>query len=96
MAQRVTNLTGIHEDVGLIPELTRWRIWCCQGSDPELSWLWCGPAAAAPIRPLAWEPPYALGVALERRKREGGRKEGASFKFVEKKALETGLPAGEI
>ena len=27
-------------------------------------------AAAAPIRPLAWEPPYAVGVALENTKRQ--------------------------
>ena len=25
----------------------------------------CRPAAAAPIRPLAWEPPYAAGAALK-------------------------------
>ena len=35
------------------------------GSDPTLLWLWCRPAAAAPIGPLAWEPPYAEGVAQE-------------------------------
>ena len=32
------------------------------GLDPELLWLWCGLAAAAPTRPLDWEPPYATGV----------------------------------
>ena len=37
-----------------------------RGSDPELLWLWCRSAAAAPIRLLAWEPPYASGVALEK------------------------------
>ena len=26
------------------------------------------PAAAAPIRPLAWELPYALGAALKKKK----------------------------
>ena len=26
---------------------------------------WCRPAAAAPIRPLAWEPPYAAGMTLK-------------------------------
>ena len=31
-----------------------------------LLWLWCRPAATAPIRPLAWEPPYATGAALKR------------------------------
>ena len=35
-------------------------------SDPELLWLWCRPVATAPIRPLAWEPPYAAGEALKR------------------------------
>ena len=38
------------------------------GSDPVLLWLWHRPAATAPIRPLAWEPPYAMGVALEKTK----------------------------
>ena len=38
-------------------------------SDPELLWLWCRPVATAPIWPLAWEPPYATGVAQEKAKR---------------------------
>ena len=33
--------------------------------DLVLLWLWCRPAATAPITPLAWEPPYAEGAALE-------------------------------
>ena len=36
-----------------------------RGSDPALLWLWRGPVATAPIRPLAWEPPYAAGAAQE-------------------------------
>ena len=36
-----------------------------RGSDPALLWLWCRPVATAPIQPLAWEPPYAAGVAQE-------------------------------
>ena len=36
--------------------------------DLELWWLWLWPAAAAPIRPLAWELPYAAGVALKKAK----------------------------
>ena len=39
-------------------------------SDPALLGLWRGLAAAAPIRPLAWELPYAMGVALKKEKRE--------------------------
>ena len=38
-----------------------------RGSDPELLWLWHRPEATASIRPLAWEPPYAAGVALKKK-----------------------------
>ena len=41
-----------------------------QGSDPALLWLWHRAAATAPIGPLAWEPTYAAGVALEKAKRQ--------------------------
>ena len=50
------------------------------GSDPVLLWLWRRPAATAPIRPLAWEPPYAVGAALEKAKRQE-RKEIRSISF---------------
>ena len=33
--------------------------------------LWCRLAATAPIQPLAWEFPYASGVALKRKEKEG-------------------------
>ena len=35
-----------------------------------LQWLWCRPVATDPIRPLAWEPPYAAGAALKKDKRK--------------------------
>ena len=38
------------------------------GSDPTLLWLWCRPAAIAPIQLLAQEPPYAMGSALKSKK----------------------------
>ena len=38
-------------------------------------WLWRRLAAVAPTRPLAWEPPYAVGMALERQKDKKERKE---------------------
>jgi len=38
---------------------------CRRGSDPALLWLWRRPVATAPIQPLAWESPYAVGVAQE-------------------------------
>ena len=39
-------------------------------SDLVLLWLWCRPAATAPIGPLAWEPPYATSAALEKTKKK--------------------------
>ena len=39
---------------------------CRHGLDPLLLWLWRGPAAVAPIRPVAWEPLYAMGAALKK------------------------------
>ena len=39
-----------------------------RGLNPVSRWLWCRPAAAALIRPLAWEPPNAMGAALKRPK----------------------------
>ena len=38
-----------------------------RGLDPTLLWLWCRLAAVAPIQPLAWEPPYAMCVALKKK-----------------------------
>ena len=36
--------------------------------DGEWLWLWCRPAATAPIGPPSWEPPHATGVALKSKK----------------------------
>ena len=38
--------------------------------DTMLLWLWCGLAAVAPIRPLAWERPHAMGAALKSNKKK--------------------------
>jgi len=46
------------------------------GLDPTLLWLWHRPAATALIGPLAWEPPYAVGVALEKRQNKKPPKNG--------------------
>ena len=40
-----------------------------QGLDLALLWLWRRLAAAALVRPLAWELPYATGAALKRQKK---------------------------
>ena len=41
-----------------------------RSSDPRSLWLWCGPVAIVPIRPLAWESLYAMGAALEKAERQ--------------------------
>ena len=36
-------------------------------SDLALLWLWHRPAAVAPVKSLAWEPPYATRAALKKK-----------------------------
>ena len=60
------NPSSIHEDVGLIPGPAQW----VKGSGIAMSlgiglWLRLWPAGGAQIPPLAWELPYATGVALK-------------------------------
>ena len=43
---------------------------CRHSSDPTLLCLWCSPVATAPIKPLAWEPPYPKGAAQEMAKKK--------------------------
>ena len=45
-----------------------------RGLDPTLLWLWYRLVATAQIRPLAWEPPYAVGAALEKTKKKDKKK----------------------
>ena len=52
------------------------------GSDLALLWLWHRLVPAAPIGPLAWEPPYAAGVALKSKKQKQKQKQKASIPHV--------------
>jgi len=49
------------------------------GLGPALLWLWRRLAATIP--PLAWEPPYATGVAQEMAKRQKNKKQHMWAKY---------------
>ena len=49
-------------------------IGCRRGSDLVLLWLWCRLEAAALIRSLKWEPPYAAGIAIKRKMKKKKKK----------------------
>ena len=78
MAQWFTNPARNHEFGGSIPGLAQWvkgsgiAVSCGVGRrcslDLELLWLWCRLAVTTLLRPLAWEPPYAMDLALKRQK----------------------------
>ena len=49
-----------------------------RGLDPVWLWLWCRLAAAASFQPLAWELPYATGVALNKKEKKKQKKAAAA------------------
>ena len=71
----------------------RIRHWCelwCRSQrwlESLLLWLWCRPAAAAPIWPLAWDLSYATDMALKRKKKKR-KKERKKKTQITKKTLD--------
>ena len=60
-----------------------------------LLWLWCRPAPITPIRPLAWESPYAVGATLKKqtnkqtkkKQNKNGRKKGKEKQVLSNEIL---------
>ena len=60
-------------DAGSIPGLTQWvKVWPGSqiGLGSGVAMVVCRLAVATPIRPLAWELPYAKDVALKKKEKE--------------------------
>ena len=79
VAQRKRIRLGTMRLQGLIPGLAQWvrirhchELWCRSkmrlGSCIAVAVAWS--AAVTPIRPLAWEPPHASGVAIKSKKQK--------------------------
>ena len=86
VVQWLTNPTRNHEVASSIPALAQWvkdlqrcrELWC--RSQMRLGFrVAVALAATAQIRPLAWEPPYAAGAALEKAKRQKKEKKRNVF-----------------
>ena len=62
------------------------ELWCrsWHGLDTASLWLWCKPAATV-LQPLAWEPPYAAGVApkIQREKNRKKNRQNQFFRTLE-------------
>ena len=78
----------------LLPSgLAQWIQHCCKlwyrshSSDLAFLWFWHRPPATAPIRPLAWEPPCAIGVTLDKIKRQKKKKKKRDVGLIQNSTI---------
>ena len=90
--QSSASLTGLRSRHCPKPWCKLWHIARRCGLDLVFLWLWCRLAAAAPIQPLAWELPYAEGVALKRKKKAGCKHLPYSRILLLARSLENRVP----
>ena len=68
------NPTSIHRDAGSLLGFSGLGILrCCE--------LWCRLAYAAPIQPLSWERPYAMGAALKSKNKQTNKLKALEIVF---------------
>ena len=93
MVQWLMNLTTTHEvavrSLALFSGLRIRRcseLWCGlqMRLGSRVALVWCRPASTAPIRPLAWEPTYAMSVALEKAKKQNKQKKHSQTTHIKK------------
>ena len=68
--------TRNHEVAGSIPGLNQWV------KHLALLWLWCRLAAVALIGRLAWELPYAAGMALKTKNKQANKSHATLIKLI--------------